>query len=637
MKTFTQHFNENEILRQICKIRVKMAKSKSKKHLLHLLTSNVKYNYHLKSSKTPNNEFEQYQSDLAHFLSTILPPRKDWVKLGQESRRKPNKTNEFLTSNDKNFYSLLKTIKIHKKKKSQEQWFLNLQSFTNEIIKLTSDSSYTVGKPIIIPKPKETLKKEGLNECRPICMFNLRDRIILSITNKFLTRLFDSHFQNSAFAFRAKKNDENKILSHHDCIKEIVKYRRENQDKTLYVVECDMKKFYDTVNHGIIKKLFNELIIKSKEKNHSLNLEAPTKIFESYLNCFAFNIDIPKPNNLEYWDSYKITNGEFSWITDVISEHYNDISQERIGIPQGGALSGLISNIYLNQADIELHGMNILYQRFCDDMIIISDNLNDCERAKEQYEKTLMKLKLFPHKFKEEKDLKASFTTRENNTFWEKFISTIKLFFNTIPLIKDFYKLHFQKKSNTKRSPKSSYQLFWQGKSKGPYRWGKIEDNCFPWIGFVGYEINHLGEIRVRKKSLEKELKKQKTIIKEIENAIKIGMRKPKGTATESAINRLIGMSVGRIGIDNFDEVSTDLCWKNGFKELTINKHSIRQIKQLDRNRSKQYYRLLKDSKEPKREVSEQKPRQVIKYNKPFSYYYQILERQKKQNKTTSD
>ncbi|MFC2100965.1 hypothetical protein ACFLRZ_03955 [Bacteroidota bacterium] len=167
-------------------------------------------------------------------------------------------------------------------------------------------------------------------------------------------------------------------------------------------------------------------------------------------------------------------------------------------------------------------------------------------------------------------------------------------------------------------------QLFFHGR--------EIEDNGFPWIGFVGYEINYLGDIRIRKKSLEKELKKQKSVIKEIESAIKVSMRKPKGTATESAINRLIAMSVGRIGLDNFEEVSTDLCWKNGFKELTINKHSIRQIKQLDRNRSKQYYKFLKTVKEPEFEPVEQEERQIIKYNKPFSYYYQILERQKKAN-----
>jgi hypothetical protein len=143
MKAFERYFTENEILRQICKIRIKLAKSKSKKHLLHLLTTNVKYNYHLNSTKAPTNEFEQYQSDLTQFLTTILPPRKKWIKLGEDSRRKPKRKNEFLTSNDKNFYSLLKTIKIHKNRDIKEQWYLNLQNFINEILELSKDKLYT--------------------------------------------------------------------------------------------------------------------------------------------------------------------------------------------------------------------------------------------------------------------------------------------------------------------------------------------------------------------------------------------------------------------------------------------------------------------------------------------------------------
>ncbi|HAO05536.1 MAG TPA: hypothetical protein DCQ50_00855 [Chryseobacterium sp.] len=590
MKTFEQHFNENDILRQICKVRVKMAKSKSKKHLLHLLTSNVKYNYHIQSHKTPNNEFEKYQLELTQFLSTILPPRKKWINLGENSRRKPKSSNEFLSSNDKNFYSLLKTIKLHKKNSSQEKWFLNLQVFINEIKVCSTSDSYKVDSPIIFPKLKDKLKKVGKNECRPICMFNLRDRIILSTTNKFLTRLFDDHFQDCSYAFRSKKNEENKILSHHDCIKDILKYRNDHKEKELYVVECDMKKFYDTVNHKIVQSLFDELVSKSKYLNPELSFDAPIRIFKSYLSCFAFNINVPKPTDLEYWASYKIPSGEFTWIDDVVSEQYTDISNERIGVPQGGALSGLIANIYLNQADIVMLKSKVLYQRFCDDMILITDSRDECENSKNLYESALYQLKLFPHKFKSEKEL-ASLTKGKLN-----------------------------------------FKPFWEGKSKGPYRWGKIESNSFPWIGFVGYEINYLGDIRVRKRSLDKEIKKQKTIINEIKNAIKFDMRKPKGTATESAINRLIGMSVGRIGLDNFDEVSTDLCWKNGFKELTVNDHSIRQIKQLDRNRSKQYYKLLREVKDPELEPKEHDKRQVIKYNKPFSYFYQILERQKKAN-----
>lgn len=613
MKAFEKYLTENEIIRQICKIRVKMAKSKSKIHLLNSLTSNPKYNYHLNSSKSPTNEFEEYQRELTQIFSTILPARKKWVKLGQESRLKAtaikaikeaeknntkiNKRNYFLSSNDKNFYSLIKTIKIQSKKEVKEQWYLNLKNLINEILESSKNENYEVQKPIIIPKLKEKLKKklkkDEKNECRPICMFNLKDRILLSLTNKFLTQLLDEHFQDSSYAFRSKKNDEGSILSHHDCVKEIVKFRKMNIETELYVAECDMKKFYDTVNHQIAQTLFDELIVKSKQKYPLLNLENPIAIYKSYLKCFAFNIDIPESTDLIYWNSYKIKDGEFSWIDNkTLSSHYTDISNERIGVPQGGALSGLIANIYLNNADLSIIGKNVLYQRFCDDMIIISDDLEECNKAKVLYEDALMDLKLFPHPFKNESQLIS---------------------------IKD---------------GKINYKCFWDGKSKGPYKWGEIKDKSFPWIGFVGYEINYLGEIRVRKKSLEKELQKQKTIINEIKKAIEIGMRKPKGKATESAINRLIGMSVGRIGLDNFEEVSTDLCWKNGFKELTINEHSINQIKQLDRNRSKQYYKLLNEVKEPELEFEQdgKEGRQIIKYNKPFSYFYQILERQKKAN-----
>lgn len=594
MKPFESYFTENEIIKLICKVRVKIAKTKCKKHLIHLLTTNPKYNYHLETKSIPQNEFETKQKELTDFLYSILPSRKKWVKLGEKSRRKPNGENEFLTTTDKNFYALLKTIKAESKKASKQEWYNKLQLFISEIIEVANGKEYNIEKPTIFPKLKETKKKIGKNECRPICIFSLKDRIILSLTNKFLTRLFDEHFQNSSFAFRSKRNDKGNIISHHDCVIEIVKYKEENLQSDLFVAECDMKKFYDTVNHTIALELFNNLVEKSKTLYPSLQLEKPCLIFSSYLKSFAFNIDIPKPTDNEYWKSYDIPNGEFGWIcNEDLLLHYSIDTKERIGVPQGGALSGLIANIYLNRADIALKDFDILYQRFCDDMIIISKDYEICNQAKEIYEAELHKLKLFPHKFKQQSDLKSITETEID------------------------------------------IKPFWDGKSKGPYKWGQIENDAFPWLGFVGYEVNYKGEIRVRKKSLHKELKKQKTIIKEITDSIKTGMRKPKGTATESAINRLIGMSVGRIGLDNFEEVSTDLCWKNGFRELTLNEHSTRQIKQLDRNRSKQYYKMLNQIQQPELEEEDYEDkdnRQPIKYNKPFSYYYQILERQKKAN-----
>lgn len=591
MKTFESSFSRNEILRVICKVRVKLAKNKSKKHLLHLLTSNPDYNYHLRLNVAVNNDFEYNEKELAEFLSSILPPRKKWVKLGEKSRRKQRNSNEFISSNDRNYYCLIKTIKLERKKNEKAEWYPRLENFIDEIVTISKGGKYEVKGPIIFPKLKEQLRINEPNECRPICIYSLKDRIVLSLTNRFLTKIFDEHFQDSSIAFRSKRNSKGEIFSHHDCIVGINNFRKENFGSDLYVAECDMKKFYDTVNHKIVLRLFCELIKKSRNKYPEHNFDVPIKIFKSYLKSFAFNVDIPKPSDRYYWDSYKIDMGFFGWIEkDDYRKHYYWFSRNRIGVPQGGALSGLIANIYLNQADVKLKGMGVFYQRFCDDMIIVAKDFNTCQSAMNVYEGELKKLKLFPHNFKSSNELRK--------------------FNGDQVCLKDF----------------------WKGKSKGPYKWGRVEDNGFPWIGFVGYEIDYLGNIRVRKKSLIKEISKQKKVIFEIKKAVKIGMRRPKGTAVESAINRLIGMSVGRIALHNFDEVSTDMCWKNGFRELTVNPHSIRQIKQLDRNRSRLYYKLIKEINEPEAdlgEIGENGKRKFVKYDKPFSYFHQIIERRR--------
>ena len=147
-----------------------------------------------------------------------------------------------------------------------------------------------------------------------------------------MTRVFDEQFQDSSYAFRSKRNSHGNIFSHHDCIVGIGNFRSENTESNLFVAECDMKKFYDTVNHKIALLLFQSLIDTAKTNYREFNFDKPIKIFHSYLNSFAFNIDIPKETDTDYWVSYKIPNGFFGWIDDAtLKTHYTDIFDERIG------------------------------------------------------------------------------------------------------------------------------------------------------------------------------------------------------------------------------------------------------------------------------------------------------------------
>lgn len=606
MKEFETYFSSDAIVTYLCKLRAKVANSRNKRHLIHLLTDSQKFNYHVKDSEkylTHDDDyasgFVKYEKEFLSHLNKLLPPRKKWVNLGGDSRIDKN-TKQLISSSKRNEYSLIKTIKSYRKKSPNEPWLLALDEFIKDIQITVESRTYKVSTPTIFPKLKNEKQLNDENECRPICLFNLKDRIILSITNKYLTRLFDTYFEDCSFAFRSKKNKEGTvILNHHDCIKEILEFRKQNSEKAMWVAECDMEKFYDTVNHKIAKVLYDELIQQCNELYPSLDFSKPTYLFSQFLECYAFNINVPLPEDTEYWKSYDIPNGHFKWVSKELKDlrYYENIESERIGIPQGGALSGLIANIMLNVADKVILQTGAFYLRFCDDMIILHPDKTTCEVAKEFYVNSLKGLKLVPHHFKSETELVA----KRKNTSKER-----------------------------KKIGVDSYASFWKGKSKGPYKWGSLSEDCFPWIGFVGYEIHHEGYVRVRKKSFLKELNKQKEVVEDIRKAVKHGMRKSKGSVTESAIHRLVGMSVGRVSLKNYETVSNDLCWKNGFKELVPNKYSVQQIKQLDRNRNKLYYNLLKDLTEPETDEEnkiESKPRQIVHFNKPFSYFYQVIER----------
>ncbi|MFN4085817.1 MAG: reverse transcriptase/maturase family protein [Spirosomataceae bacterium] len=606
MKEFETYFSSVAIVSYLCKLRAKVANSRNKMHLIHLLTDSDKFNYHVKDfDKLLNKDeenisgFLKYEKEFLNQLNKILPPRKKWVNLGGDSRIDKS-TKQLISSSKRNEYALIKTIKSYRKKSPNEPWLLELDKFIRDIQLSVQSGTYKITTPIVFPKLKNEKQLNGENECRPICLFTLKDRIILSITNKYLTRLFDPYFEDCSFAFRSKKNKEGTlIMNHHDCIREILDFRKKNSDKILWVVECDMEKFYDTVNHEIAKVLYDELIQKCLKTKPTSDFSKPSHLFKQFLDCYAFNINVPSPEDTEYWKSYDIPKGYFKWVSKELSElqYYENIENERIGIPQGGALSGLIANIMLNIADKVILQTGAFYLRFCDDMIILHPKKSTCELAKELYVTTLKGLKLVPHHFKTDNEL----VSIRRNTSKER-----------------------------KKLGINSYEPFWKSKSKGPYKWGPINEESIPWIGFVGYEMHHKGHVRVRKKSFLKELNKQKEVVEEIRKAVKHGMRKTKGSVTESAIHRLVGMSVGRVSLKNYATVSNELCWKNGFKELMPNRYSIQQIKQLDRNRNKLYYDLVKDLKEQE-EVGankiKSKPRQIIHFNKPFSYFYQVIER----------
>lgn len=563
-------FTDDKIIYYLCRVRAKYAKQRGKKHLLHLLSNNPEFNHH-KEKRTLDEVL----------LKHVLPSRRKWKKLGKEYRYKNGQKINSVEYNTKCIY---KTIKYYQKNLPEEPFLNELNKFILEIKTAINNPEYKIQKPIIYPKLKGKQCFTGdINVCRPISLYTLKDKILISQTNKYLTKKFDSEFYEFSHAFRAPKKGE-ELITHHNSIAELLKYRNRFKDVDLWVAECDMQKFYDSVGHSIIKRQFKYMV----DRTGAID-ERAIGLFYKFLDSYNFIEDVlPKNDDSEYWKTFKIVNGEFGWVKKELIEHkhYDNLMFEKIGVPQGGALSGLIANIVLDYADSILTKAGddeLLYLRFCDDMIVLHPNKDTCSQFVQNYNKVLLQLKLVPHKFE-------SNLTNDSDSFWNS-------------------------------------------KSKSPYKWAMDYETeySFPWIGFVGYEIHCNGFIRVRKSSLKKEFLKQKELVESIKKAIKTNKKARNGTVVESAINRLVGMSVGRVHMYNHKNIVADMCWVNGFKELNSNPYLKKQLKYLDKNRNHQIARLEKEVskyEDPKFEYDDKAPnRKLVYYGKPYSYYHQVTKK----------
>jgi hypothetical protein len=566
-KLFNDYFSNDAIYSYLSKQRAKLAKKRSEDLIMNNISKDN--NYH----KLIRHQIEE------NILCKIMPPRRLWVRPSEDKRFRNGQTINCIDKNKKAIYS---TIKKHVQCSSEYKYLDELNKFIGDIEKSINNKHFFFHPPYIRPEPK----KKGDSICRPISNFQLKDNLINCLTNKYLVHFLDDQFYENSFAFRAVRsfNNEQKVPNHHDAFEKIINYLRDNTGERIFVAECDMQKFYDTVNHKIALRQFRKLCFKKYFKERCD--KRAKRIFYKYLQCYNFFENVSTLGQ-DHFNRYNIQNGNYKWIKKEELEKYYKKNRclKQVGVPQGGALSGLIANIVLDYADkkiLKLKDKNLLYIRYCDDMIMMHTDRKKCETALEIYKKSLVDLKLFPHPI------------NNNIEYGDK---------------------------------------FWEEKSKGPYEWN---NSNVPWIGFVGYEINRKGEIRVRKRSLKKEMNKQNELIEGIKSAISNNnIKVSRGTIIESAYNRLNGMAVGRVELWNYGHYENDMCWVKGFQLLNKNKYSSFQLKSLDRSKNRYLHRLnrflekIDDSHVKIRNNMDYKTnREYIFYGKPFSYFFQALKKE---------
>lgn len=574
MTEFESYFSDDAIIRLLCKYRMKIAHERHKLHLLADVSS---------SQKILRNFKEKAQ--VPEELSDLLPARRKWYRPNEKERKKfldPQKLNEF---------ALFKTIQIQRKRNVNgsvnPEWSTRLEEFIQSLRERAKDPTLSdLQKPQIIP----ILKDRTSPKCRPISAYKrIDDRIILSLTAKYFTQKFDDAFLECSYAFRAVKTVEAEkiVRTHHDTIQRIIQYRNERKTQKIFVAECDLQKFFDCINHETIVKCLEVL-----SDTTGIRIDNSARIiFQQYLDSYSFNESVFPLNSTAFFARINTPNAFFPWVQDqLIERFYPDegfqrLQNNRIGIPQGGALSTFISNLVLHFVDQEVYrgaDKDLLYLRFCDDMILFHVDRNKCQEALDRYLNQIKKLRLLIHEPKEV----------------------------------EIYSKEYWKDS----------------KSKMPYVWGSPKEHraSIPYVAFVGYQIRFDGLIRIRKSSIIKELKKQREECNTIIESLRFGnshmnvlSKKSKKQQVFAVLNRLISMSVGRIRLFNLSGKQS-LCWANGFKALTLNTTTLYQLKMLDRARRANLKRVIKKLSpltRPSTNVEVEIDSKVKYFGAPFSYF----------------
>lgn len=158
-----------------------------------------------------------------------------------------------------------------------------------------------------IPKPDGGIRLLGIP--------TVVDRVIQQAISQVLTPIFDSQFSDNSYGFRPRRYAEMAILQALDYM----------NDGYEWIVDIDLERFFDTVNHD---RLMN-LISRTVDDGDVISL------IRKYL-----------VSGVQINDEYKET---------------------VIGTPQGGNLSPLLSNIMLN----ELESRGLRFVRYADDCIIM--------------------------------------------------------------------------------------------------------------------------------------------------------------------------------------------------------------------------------------------------------------------------
>ena len=252
-------------------------------------------------------------------------------------------------------------------------------------------------KKVEIPKPQGGTRMLGIP--------TVIDRVIQQSINQWMNHLWDNEFSNNSYGFRPNK-------SAHQAVSQAQVYLNEGFD---YVIELDLEKFFDRVNHDYLMRLLSKKITDKRV----------LKLIRNYLS------------------------------TGIMEDGV--VSQRIEGTPQGSPLSPLLSNILLHELDQQLHERKHRFIRYADDCSIYVKSSKSAKRVMASITRFIeTELKLQVNKVKSKVSRPSQSTLLGFSFYKKKSEWLIRIAKKSVLRMRDKIKIHLKRNNPSSLSTKFS-------------------------------------------------------------------------------------------------------------------------------------------------------------------------------------
>jgi group II intron reverse transcriptase/maturase len=190
---------------------------------------------------------------------------------------------------------------------------------------------------------------KGGGKLRSLGIPTVKDRILQQAAKNVIEQIFEMKFLDCSYGYRPNK-------SAHQAVEQIKKYVQQGYT---WVIDADVEKFFDSVDHKLMMSFVAEEISDGKVLS----------LIKSWLKAGVMN--------------------------------EGEIEETTVGTPQGGVISPLLANIYLHEMDEQvtrLYGVRMV--RYADDVVILCKTKDKAGRTMKRVEEILTGLKLRLNKTK---------------------------------------------------------------------------------------------------------------------------------------------------------------------------------------------------------------------------------------------